>query len=46
VEILLVRAVTETVKRTVLLKSWNIKELLELEKDFRNTAIIKEGQEN
>jgi len=36
----------ETVKRTVLLKSWNIKELREPEENFRNSAIIEEGQEN
>jgi len=36
----------ETVKRMVLLKSWNIKELREREENFRNTAIIEEGQEN
>jgi len=33
----------ETVKRMVLLKSWNIKELRELEENFRNTTIIEEG---
>jgi len=40
------RIASETVKRMVLLKSWNIKELQELEENFRNSAIIKEGQEN
>jgi len=37
------RMALETVKRMVLLKSWNIKELWELEENFRNSAIIKEG---
>jgi len=40
------RMAPETVKRIILLKSWNIKELRELEESFRNTAIIEEGQEN
>jgi len=35
----------ETVKKTVLLKSWKIKELKELEDNFRNSAIIEEEED-
>jgi len=35
----------ETVKKTVLLKSWKIKELKELEDNFRSSAIIEEEDE-
>jgi len=37
------RMAPETVKKTVLLQSWNIKKLRELEEIFRNSAIIEEG---
>ena len=35
----------ETVKRIVLLKSWKIKALKELEDNFRNSAVIEDGEE-
>jgi len=35
----------ETVKKTVLLKSWKIKELKELEDNFQSSAIIEEEDE-
>jgi hypothetical protein len=35
----------KTVKRTVLLKSWKIKELKELEDNFRNFTLLKEQEE-
>jgi hypothetical protein len=35
----------KTVKRTVLLKSWKIKELKELEDNFRNFTLLKEEEE-
>ena len=34
----------KTVKKTVLLKSWKIKELKELEDNFRSSAIIEEEE--
>ena len=35
----------ETVKRIVLLKSWKIKALKELKDNFRNSAVIEDGEE-
>ena len=35
----------ETVKKTVLLKSWKIKELKELEDNFQSSAIIEEKED-
>jgi len=35
----------KTVKKTVLLKSWKIKELKELEDNFRSSAIIEEEED-
>jgi len=34
----------KTVKKTVLLKSWKIKELKELEDNFRSSAILEEEE--
>jgi len=36
----------ETVKKSVLLKSWSIKEMKELEENYRNSGIIKNGEED
>jgi hAT family protein len=35
----------ETVKQIVLLRSWKIKALKELEDNYRNSAIIEDGNE-
>jgi len=36
----------ETVKKSVLLKSWSIKEMKELEENYRNSSIIEDGEED
>jgi len=48
-EILLLKAgigwILKLLKKTVLLKSWKIKELKELEDNFRSSAIIEEEED-
>jgi len=36
----------ETVKKSVLLKSWSIKEMKELEENYRNSSIIDDREED
>jgi len=34
------------VKKLVLLKRWSIKEMMELEENYRNSGIIEDGEED
>jgi len=36
----------ETVKKLVLLKSWSIKEMMELEENYQNSSIIEDEEED
>jgi len=36
----------ETVKKSVLLKSWSIKEMKELEENYWHSSIIEDGEED
>jgi len=36
----------ETVKKSVLLKSWSIKEMKELEENYENSSVIKDREED
>jgi len=40
------RLSSETVKKSVLLKSWSIKEMKELEENYQNSSIINDGEED